>query len=346
MGQPKVGIIILNWNGIKDTVECLESLKKITYNNYNIYVVDNGSTDGSIEYLNKYNTYIKIISNKQNLGFAEGNNIGIRAAIEDGADYVLLLNNDTVVDVNFLTELVKCSIVDKTIAIAQPKTLNYYNLKLESTGNRMDIFGFSRGRGLYEEDSGQYDNLLYGKFFYACGCCILITRDLILDLGINIFDSAYFAYFEDIDLSWSTRLLGYNIIYCPTSICMHKGSKTAVRLKSKTMLYMVYKNHLRTLIKNYSIINILIITPIPIIIYFATSLAFTIYKKDMEYIIFFLKSLSWNIKNIKDTLETRKIIQSKRKQSDCYIMKFMDIYPLEIYKISMYLNVIFKNKHS
>ena len=124
----KVTIILLNWNGKEDTIECLESLKHITYPNYEILLVDNGSTDGSVECFRERYPGMEIIENGENLGFAEGNNVGIRRAMDEGADYVLLLNNDTVVDPEFLGELVKVGESDPKIGIVGPK-ICYYNNK-------------------------------------------------------------------------------------------------------------------------------------------------------------------------------------------------------------------------
>ena len=106
--EPKVAIVVLNWNGKRDTVECLASLNEIDYSNYEILLVDNGSTDGSQKYFRAQYPEIELIENEMNLGFAEGNNVGIRHAMNGRADYVLLLNNDTFVHPKFLSELARC----------------------------------------------------------------------------------------------------------------------------------------------------------------------------------------------------------------------------------------------
>jgi len=115
MQHPKVSIIILNWNGLKDTIECLESLKKITYPNYEVIVVDNDSKGNDADILEeRYKNYIRVIRNKENLGFAGGNNVAIRQVLkEEKSDYILLLNNDTIVEPNFLEELIKIALQDE-----------------------------------------------------------------------------------------------------------------------------------------------------------------------------------------------------------------------------------------
>ena len=129
MNYPKVSIIILNWNGLEDTIECLESLKKITHPNYEVIVVDNGSEGNDAQMLQeRFGDYIHIIRNDKNYGFAGGANIGMRYVLNNSAaDYVLLLNNDTVVDPEFLTELVKVAEADPAIGITGGKIYYYDN---------------------------------------------------------------------------------------------------------------------------------------------------------------------------------------------------------------------------
>src|SRR3989338_5442408 len=133
MKQPRVSVIILNWNGLDDTIECLESLKKITYPNYEVILVDNASSGDDVAQLRKkFGKYIKIIQNDKNYGFAEGNNIAIRKVMkENKSKYVLLLNNDTVVDAKFLDELVKTGESDPKVGIVGPIIYNYYTKEID-----------------------------------------------------------------------------------------------------------------------------------------------------------------------------------------------------------------------
>ncbi|MFC1709535.1 glycosyltransferase family 2 protein, partial [Candidatus Omnitrophota bacterium] len=123
--NPKVSIIILNWNGLSDTIECLESVRKINYSCYDVIVVDNGSTDGSQEEIKKSFTEATLLENKENLGYAEGNNIGIRYALNNKAEYICILNNDVAVDSNFLMNLVQVANKDNSIGILGPTVLEY-----------------------------------------------------------------------------------------------------------------------------------------------------------------------------------------------------------------------------
>jgi GT2 family glycosyltransferase len=126
MKYPKVSIIILNWNGLEDTSECLESLKKVTYANYETIVVDNGSDGDDVKILReKFGDYIHVINNDNNYGFAEGNNIGMRYVLSRGTDYVLLLNNDTTVAPEFLVEMIQVGESDEKIGVLGPMIYLY-----------------------------------------------------------------------------------------------------------------------------------------------------------------------------------------------------------------------------
>lgn len=223
MNQPLVYIIILNWNGYKDTIECLESLKKITYRNYKIILIDNGSTDESVKILHAKYPKIKLIGNKVNLGFAGGCNIGIKYALKRNSDYVLLLNNDTIVDRKFLTELVNVSKKDVKIGITTSKI--YYADKpnvLWSTGNKIDtrrLFAYI-SESKNQIDLGQYD--IVKEIDCAWGCSILIPNNLFVKIGL--FDERYFMYVEDIDLCIRIKESGHKILYAPKSKVWHKIS--------------------------------------------------------------------------------------------------------------------------
>ena len=173
--EPCVVIIVLNWNGKEDTVECLRSLQQLSYQNFEILVVDNGSTDGSVAWFRQELPDITLAENNTNLGFAEGNNVGIRCAIRRGADYVLLLNNDTIVNKDFLTYLVAVAENDPSIGFAGPKVY-HCNFK-----GRKDVLSFAgattdvaTGRvyrfGQNTIDRGQYDSMR--EVDYVEGSCV------------------------------------------------------------------------------------------------------------------------------------------------------------------------------
>ncbi|MFC2082233.1 glycosyltransferase family 2 protein [Bacteroidota bacterium] len=189
---PQVNIVILNWNGLEDTLECLESLRNINYPNYKIIVVDNHSTGNDVELIKeKYENEIsKLIVTEQNLGFSGGNNIGIDYSVESGAEYILLLNNDTVVEADFLTILVNEGKSDD-IGIVSPMIAYFSdNKKIWSAGgkiNKLKASGFTFGR------NKNVENFNYARICsFASGCCLLIKSRMIKEIGK--LDENYFLY--------------------------------------------------------------------------------------------------------------------------------------------------------
>lgn len=250
---PKVAIIILNWNGKEDTIECLESLKQITYPNYEILLVDNGSTDGSVECFRERYPGMEIIENEKNLGFAEGNNVGIRRAMELGADYVLLLNNDTVVDPEFLGELVKVAGGDEKIGIVGPK-IYYYDYN-----GQKDVIWFAGGSinlttgktshyNMKKKDDRTTNKIK--KVDYITGCAILIKRDVIIKIGL--LDSDYFLYFEEADLCTRANKT-YDCVFVPDAKIWHKISSSTGGDFSSTMAYYFVRNRMLFMTKRESI---------------------------------------------------------------------------------------------
>ena len=220
--SPRISIIVLNWNGLKYTTECLESLQTIEYPNYQVVVVDNGSQGNDVSVLRKkFEDFIEIVENDRNYGYAEGNNIGIRYALNNlDPDYVLILNNDTTVDVNFLTELVKAAENDPLVGILGPKIYFYFEPnKIQSAGAQIHWrTGGTSLIGCWEIDVGQFDEMR--EVEWVSGCAFLIRTKTIEDIGL--IHAAYFTYFEDTDLCVRCRKAGYRVIYVPGARIWHK----------------------------------------------------------------------------------------------------------------------------
>jgi len=243
---PFCSIIVLNYNGKELLKDCFSSLRRINYpkERYEVIMVDNGSEDNSIEYVKKNFPWVKILALDKNYGFAEGNNKGINVA---KGEYIVFLNNDTKVDKNWLIELVKVASSDEKIGIVGSKVLNFYNPKIiEYAGGYLDILGSPFHRGLNEIDKGQYDRI--EEVFYVLGSSLLIKRNVLKKLKY-CFDPSYFLYFEETDLCWRVKLLGYKVVYVPSSIVFHKGGVTASKLKEKAIYYL-YKNKILSFKKN------------------------------------------------------------------------------------------------
>lgn len=216
----KIAIIILNWNKEQDTAECLNSLKQIDYPDHEIILVDNGSTDGSGDRLKQSFPFVHLIKNQENLGFAQGNNVGIRAAINQDAAMVLLLNNDTVVEPDFLSKLVNSVETDKKIGIAAPKIMFYHEPeRIWSVGGKyLSIVRKPDQAFFHEIDRGQ--QLKGNDLKWVSGCCMLIKREVFENIGY--LDSDYWASLEDVDFCWRASKAGYMILIEPNSKIYHK----------------------------------------------------------------------------------------------------------------------------
>lgn len=255
-----IAIVILNFNGEKDTLECLKSIQNLETDGFELFtiVVDNASKKefsppvGGSELRTGE---LKIIQNKENLGFSGGNNVGIRYALENNADYILILNNDTLVDKNLVLELVKVAQSDKSIGIITPKIYfakgyefhkNRYKESEEGkviwyVGGLMDwrnVIGVHRG--VDEVDGGQYEKVQEADF--ASGCCMFIKREVFEKIGF--FDERYFLYYEDNDLSQRAKSEGFKIIYSPKAVLWHKNAGSAGGSGSELQDYYITRNRL------------------------------------------------------------------------------------------------------
>jgi GT2 family glycosyltransferase len=222
----KVGIILLNYKGTKDTFECVESLEKIEYKNYHIIIVDNHSQDGSYEKLKaEFGDRHTIIEASDNGGFAKGNNIGIRYALEQGCDYILLLNNDTLVEKDFLNKMVECYERYRDTGIVGPKILYEGNRHLIWYGggeiNLKRFYGFHYGEG--QKDSEEFNK--EREITFTTGCTMLISRKVIEKVGA--LPEEYFMYYEDVDFCMKVQEEGYKIYYCPKAVIYHKVSASS-----------------------------------------------------------------------------------------------------------------------
>ena len=219
---PFVSIIILNWNGWQDTLACVESCHRLDWPNFRIIVVDNASTDGSVKQLRKSLSNVEIIQSDANLGFAGGNNIGIQRALECRADYVWLLNNDTVADPQALTMLVEAMENEPCAGIAGSKILYHEKpFMIWSTGGIWEKGRLHRRqRGANQLDSGQFDELCgVGSI---SGCSMMVRTTAVKKIGL--MDESYFLYWEDTEWSARTSAGGFKVLYVPRSKVWHKVS--------------------------------------------------------------------------------------------------------------------------
>jgi hypothetical protein len=246
---PKVVVIVLTWNGKALTMACLESLEALEYANAFVIVVDNASTDGTVEAVRKaYGERVAIVENPENLGFSRGNNAGIRRALDAGADFVLLLNNDTVVDPALVGRLVEVIAGSGEIGIVGPKI--YYASppdRIWFAGGEVFLSrGVSRHIGIRERDTGRYDTIR--DVDYVTGCALMARREVFDTNGY--LDPVFAAYYEDTDFCMRARRSGFRVVYVPEGKVWHKISsstggelgraKISRKLRSSVIFYRRY----------------------------------------------------------------------------------------------------------
>lgn len=274
--KPSVYIIVLNWNGWRETIECLKSLQKLTYANRHVVVVDNNSTDSSIEkilnwsameriHYRQYNydaakksfpklnhdkvdetdARLILIHSKKNTGYAGGNNIGIRFALDWGAEYMFILNNDTVVDPGLLEPLINIILERKKIGILGPKIYFYDKPEvIQSIGSRMNLWtGRGRHIGFSEIDRGQYETIMNAN--WVSGAAMLISREVFQTTGL-LGESFYLCY-EENDLCHRARRAGFLIFGVPQAKVWHKAVIGPIK---PWMEYYLTRNRLLFMRKN------------------------------------------------------------------------------------------------
>jgi GT2 family glycosyltransferase len=223
----RTSIIILNWNSHEMTAECIRSLRAMDISDFEIIVVDNGSSDGSPDKLISQFPQITILPQRRNLGFAAGCNVGMRHALADEAEYVLLLNNDTVVGPGFIREMLATIESDPRIGAVCPKI--YFadrpNLLWYAGADFSPWTGTSKYRGWKEVDHGQLDDSK--EITQATGCAMLVRCNALIDVGL--LDEQFWAYVEDLDWSIRFRKQGYRLVFAPKARLWHRDGATAVK---------------------------------------------------------------------------------------------------------------------
>jgi len=248
--SPKVAIVILNWNGQHYLEKFLPSVLATVYQNFEVIVSDNGSTDQSVDLLQTKFPQVKVIRLDKNYGFAKGYNVTLEKI---QADYYALINSDIEVKPGWLTPIIDLLEKDKSNAACQPKLLSYNNKNLfeyaGGAGGWLDSFGypFARGRvfDISEEDKGQYDTT--ERVFWVTGAAMVIRSDVFNEM--KGFDNYFFAHQEEIDLCWRIQLAGYKLFACPLSVVYHVGGGTLPR-GNTLKTYLNFRNNQIMLYKN------------------------------------------------------------------------------------------------
>ena len=241
--MPPVSIVVLNWNGRDDTLACLASLQHLTYPNFRVHVVDNGSSDDSVSAIRRQHPEVDIVQTGANLGFAGGNNVGIRRALEAGAVYMLLLNNDTVVDPGLLEAFVAAAQRHPDAAAFSGKIYFFdHPRRVWYAGARWDSHRTSFlqiGEGI--EDAGQAFSE-GEETAYACGCAFFVSAKKLGEVGL--LDEDFFLYFEETDWCYRARRRGYPSRFVPEARLWHKVSVSFGGERSPLALYFLTRNRL------------------------------------------------------------------------------------------------------
>lgn len=246
MSDPSLAIILVNWNGIDHTLKCLGSLGNIDYQNFEIIVVDNGSELEEVEKLRALNKIV-LIENSKNLGFTGGNNVGIAYAIEKRFDMVMILNNDTTVEPNFIAPIVQ-QLENEDVGAVQPKIMSMHHPHLIwSLGGK-----FNTWKGWPETiEAGKLDNDITEPYCtdWLTGCCIVARREIFEEVGL--LDDDFFALCEDVDWSFRAKKKGLRLIIVPTSKIYHYESASTNTIlpnaegkRSPFRQYLHIRNHL------------------------------------------------------------------------------------------------------
>lgn len=302
---PSVSVIILNYNGRVYLSNCFESLAKINYprDKVEVLLVDNGSTDGSTQYVREYFPWVRILSLERNLGFCEGNNKGATSA---KSEYILFLNNDVTVDENWLIELMKVAVqfpndilTNKLLCLNNPKIINFDGAKATLMGR-----GFNLNFG-----KENYKNVRSSYIIQPYGASMIVKKDVFMELGM--FDRDYFISLEDFDIGVRAWLLGHKVIYVPSSIVYHKIDGTEGK-KSDIKIYCATKNALMNVIKNFDLFHMFQGIFFCVLYDAVESLTLIREKTPMKVRLKFM-AYFWVVKNLRGVITKRENIRCNRK---------------------------------
>jgi GT2 family glycosyltransferase len=322
--RPKVAIIVLNYNSLKKLGErALHFIKNIAstnYPNFEIIVIDNGSIDGSDKLIGDELRRLGrgiIIEVGKNLGHAGGCNLGFELGSRD-AKYISFLDNDIEVEPEWLDKIIDVLEADERIAAAQPAILQLFNRNhVDSLGGMIDRLGWT-----YDlfSNSNFPDNLEKPfEVFWAKSATLIVRSDVFR--VIKGFDEDYFIYYDEVDLCWRIRLLGYKVVTVPTARIYHLGGGTMGGANFRS-IYMSRKNHLAMLLKNYSFLNAIFYSIVLVLIYLSAIVKEPFRGRKIVSLAV-LAALVWNIRNLRETLHKRAYIQSIRKIPDKQIQNCM-----------------------
>lgn len=320
MDRPLVSFMIINWNGKKYLQKCFESIKCQTYPAIEVILVDNGSSDGSVQFVRDNFSWVRIIENTENLGYVIAKNQAARAA---KGVYLFSLDSDTHLDPHCVEEMVALLESDPSIGICAAHLMSYDGTEELSCGFGCDFFS-----------TATYNDK---EPFFSDGAGIFIRRDLYMTIGG--FDETHFMYKEDIDLGWRVNMMGYRVVGAQKAIVYHmsggvsgaegkrldahwqKGNAYETNYRRR---YLGEKNSLRNMLKNYSWITLMWILPYYMAVSTVEIFMFLCAGQPKTVVECYLKAYRWNITNLSGTVRAHREMQKMRKVSDWTIIGKMD----------------------
>lgn len=304
-------IIIPSWNGKHLLKVCLDSLKNQSQTNFEIILVDNGSTDGSVIFVEKNYPKVRLIKLAKNTGFAHAVNQGIK--LSEGK-YIILINNDTQVEKDCLKYLIKAAENNPQISFIAAKMLNFYDRKMiDSVGDFIDNVGHANNLGMGEPDDGSYDQ--QQKIFLATGGGSLFKRELFKKVGL--FDEDYFAYMEDVDLCLRAQMQGFQGILEPKAKIYHIHKATSATVKPFSE-YLQFRNMTMTIIKDFP--SKLIFKNWNWLLIILVNINTVRFLAMKGLFVSAIKAELWILWNLPKLLSKRSAIQSAKKVSDDYLI--------------------------
>jgi GT2 family glycosyltransferase len=320
MAEPSVTMLVLGYNNKSKLIECLRSLEQTDYTNFKIVLVDNDSSDSSVEFVQENFLCVRIIKLNRNYGFIAYNYVVDK--MED--EYIVLINNDIVVARDWLKTLMPY-IMQESVAAVVPKLLLYRdNKRINAAGGISDIFGVGWNRGNGEIDRGQYDKV--EEVFFGVGAVLLLKRSVWLKIGG--FDERYFAISEDYDWSWRARIAGYKIVYVPEALAYHHWlGSTGL---NDQLIYMAEAHQIANFIKNYQVTTLVRLAPVLLLIKVSKVIYLAVFRCKMKLASATLRAIWWNILNLRGSIRKRKQINALRRVSDKELKTLMVPGSLEI----------------
>jgi hypothetical protein len=309
-----VAILVLNYNGKAHLDTCLGSVLAQTGPQDRLYLVDNGSTDGSVEYVKEHYRAVRLICFERNLGFAEAYNRAVRAVSEE---LVVFLNNDVQVEKGWLMELRKefdkptgrlAACGSKILFYNSRDLVNHAGGKLTRIGGGIDL-GFMK-RDIQEE---------YHERCVGCvsGASMIVPRSVFLSLGG--FDPDFFAYFEDVDYCWRAWLVGFRVLYVPSSIMYHKFSATMGPLLKPERVFLGERNRLQTMLENLELHNVVAAVVVSSV-YLVSRLAVFLTQRRLKVALAILRGNWWVLRHFPGIIAKRRRVQRSRRLRDSYLM--------------------------